>query len=503
MKRFGSFKPLDSVVSQDKLANLHVAVSSVSELTEEYPNNTIAVFIKADGIYDQGDVAVKKNGTWTKLKTHLATVGPVTNLRGFRLDKKVYLKYKSPADSVDNRGNITARWGKEIVVRKYGSVPTTEYDGTVVRVVTRKNVFNDNASQYLVDYIPDADKDSQWYYRVFVVADNGKIDYVHTAPGITIYDMPWSNVIEAVRNGHASKIFSVGDAFRLDDGNELVIADMTTRSPYRITLLLKYPRYMMPFDGVKGGYRLTRDTRVVARKTYYAWNPQSQKYEPEFLYSGTPITSSMRLYEAVWSGIASKGDGGRILNGCNRWSISDIRYWMNITSYASITSADKEFMRLHGGEITEEEFNDPSIIPDSKPMPPYLYLKRYQPDILECIATTTCKTSLPTVDGVNMEETKDKFFIPSYTEITGEKNNGAYAEGTQLALYAERLESGIHKHLVIDDGESSFVDTECFTRSPYLGDSSNGFQLLPTYGGEARLMMAKDDGSILVAFNIG
>lgn len=502
MKRFGSFKPLDSVVSQDKLSNLHVAVSSVSELTEEYPNNTIAVFTKADGIYEQGDVVVKKNGVWTRLKSHFVSVGPVTNLRGFRLDKKVYLKYKSPTDSVDNRGNITARWRKEIVVRKYGSAPTTEYDGTVVRVVTRKNVFNDNASQYLVDYIPDADKDSQWYYRVFVVADNGKIDYNNTAPGITIYDMPWSSVIEAVRDGQASKIFSVGDAFRLDDGNELVIANITTRSPYRITMLLRYPRYMMPFDGVKGQYRLTRDTRVVARKTYYTVDPSSPTgYSVASLYSGTPIT--IDLYEEVKAGISSKGDAGRITNGCNRWSISDIRYWMNLMNYSSVSSADKAFMRLHGGELTEEEFDNPSIIPNSKPIPPYLYLKRYQPDILGCIATTTCKTALPPVDGVNMEETQDKFFIPSYTEITGEKNNDKYSEGSQLELYSEGLETGVCKRLVVDGGETSFIEAACFTRSPYLGDSSNGFQLLPTYGGEARLMTAKTDGAILVAFNIG
>lgn len=503
MKRFGSFKPLDSVVSQDKLANLHVAVSSIAELTEEYPNNTIAVFTRADGDYSQGDVAIRRNGTWIKLTTSFASVGPVTNLRGFRLDKKVCLKYKSPADSADNNGSVTARWGKEIVVRKYGSSPTTEYDGTVVRVVVKKNLFNDNASQYLIDYIPDADGDSQWYYRVFVVADNGKIDYEHTTPGITIYDMPWSNVIEAVRNGQASKIFSVGDAFRLDDGNELVIANITKRSPYRITMLLRYPRYMMPFDGAKGGFRLTRDTRVVARKTYYVEDPSSPTgYRIEPLYSGTPITTD--LYEAVKAGISSKGDGGREANGCNRWSLSDIRYWMNITSYASISSADRVFMRLHGGELTAEEFNDPSIIPDSKPIPPYLYLKRYQPDILKCLSVTTCKTAIPVVDGVNTEETQDRFFIPSYTEITGEKNNGKYSEGSQFELYASGLETGNCSRMIVDAEGTSFVNNaECFTRSPYLGDASNGFQLLQTYGGEARLMTAKDDGAILVAFNIG
>ena len=47
MKRFGSFRPLDSVISTEDIRNLHLTVSTAAEL-DLHPNNTIAVFT-ADG----------------------------------------------------------------------------------------------------------------------------------------------------------------------------------------------------------------------------------------------------------------------------------------------------------------------------------------------------------------------------------------------------------------------------------------------------------------------
>ena len=520
MKRFGSFKPLDTVISSDVLSKLHVAVSSVTELTDAYPNNTIAVFTKPDGEFKQGDVAIKKNGIWSRLKTYLPTLGPVTELRGFRLDKRVYLKYKSPANRCDNRGNTIASWKKEIVVRKYGSQPTSELDGTVVRVIVKKDVFSKNASKYLVDYIPDADNDSQWYYRVFVQADNGTIDYNTTAPGITIHDMPWSNIIEAVRSGHAKEVFAVGDAFRLDDGNEMVVADITTRSPYRVTMLLRYPRYMLPFDTKKpSGFKYTRDTRAVARKTYRKYNPQTGEYDIKSLYVGAPIMEP--LYEDVKASLVNYGTAHRPDNGSNRWSTSDIRYWLNLTMYSGVTNADVDFMSSIGGILTEEQFENPSLIPDGTPIPPYLYLKKYIPDILECLVSTSNRTSVPVSDGTGLETTQERFFIPSITELTGITNGDKYAEGTQFELFSKGLETRSFQ-LLDPTSSNPFTSIDaCFTRSPYLMDpGSIGYNLVPA---EIQLYMAGDgsyyadwvsgtgisplvassNNGILVAFNIG
>lgn len=347
-----------------------------------------------------------------------------------------------------------------------------------------------------MDYIPDADNESKWYYRVFVQADNGTIDYSHTAPGITVYDMPWSNIIEAVREGHASKIFSVGDAFKLDDGNELVVANITTKSPYRITMLLRYPTYELPFDAVKGEFKITRDKRIQNRKNYYTLGPGG--YSTVYRLSGSVISDI--LYEDVGAAISTYGKAGRDTNGSNRWSTSDIRYWLNLTIPESVTEADKEFMRSFGGELTDEQMLSPETIPENIPIPPYLYLKRYIPDILNCLITTSCVTAIPPVDGINTETTKDRFFIPSITELTGSKNNGRFSEGQMFALYSSGLESLDHL-LLTSSSNVPENSVTCFTRSPYIAANDEGFRLLSTNGSDT--LSAGDNHGIFVAFNIG
>ena len=109
MKRFGSFKPIDEVISESSLWNLHLKVARKEDLMDR-PNNTVAVFTQTDGEFRAGDVVIKRNGTWVKLDLQRHKIGAVKKLRGFRLGKNVHLKWEGPLDIFDADGNSTDKY---------------------------------------------------------------------------------------------------------------------------------------------------------------------------------------------------------------------------------------------------------------------------------------------------------------------------------------------------------------------------------------------------------
>jgi len=521
MKRFGDFRPHDSVISSDNLLNLHIAVSSVAELNAK-PNNTIAVFTQDSGVYRSGDVVINRGDGkgWVTLQSTLPRLGPVTNLRGYRMNKRVYLKWKDPSNIYDNSGAKKCSWHHDVVIRKYGAAPQNILDGTVVRMIYDKDRYGAAGPRYLTDYVPDADNASKWYYRVFSVADNGIINYANSAPAITLSDMPWTEIIGLVREGKASSVFNVGDSWLFDDGNEMVVADISKTEPYRVTMLLKYSRYDLPFDVAKGQYFLTKDVKVDSKKSYYTKSGDS--FVKADYYSGTPIDGSDALDGNLYEQHAV--DTNRATNGSNRWSVSDLRFWMNNihtfnNSPVKIRPCIYDYLANIFG-ITTEIFvankatyisNLPSvasldedIFNNAGPLPPYFYLKRYCPEILDVIVSTSNKTYMPTCDGRKMETTEDYFFIPSITEVTGLSNNGNL-EGKRFGVFSEGILDGSFGHLYYDEDNSDYAYTgprSAFTRSANLLADRNGFEVLDSTGNSMKLT-AKDSRGVIIAFNIG
>lgn len=510
MKRFGSFRPLDSVISTEDIRNLHLTVSTAAEL-DLHPNNTIAVFTADDGIYKSGDVVINKgdgNG-WIKLVDSMSKVGPVTRLRGYKLDKRVYLKWRDPNDVYSNKGVLKCKWHHDIVVRKYGSTPQNEMDGTVVKIIYERNRYDSVGYRYLVDYVPDADGDSEWYYRVFTVTDNGTIDYSKTADAITVPEMPWSEIIYTIRSGNASNVFSVGDSWVLDDGNMVTIANISTTAPYRVTMMFRYSRYSMPFDTAKGNLVLTKDDRILSKKTYLDASGTRLSYISGTYITGTPLDGT--VYEQLTSS-SRRGESGN-----NRWSSSDVRYWLNLkpgsSGNISIRPCIYKYLeRIHnrseGSGASIKAFylqnltKEGSDISDIEPIPPYFYLKKYFPEILDVIVPTTCQTKLPICDGTSIETTIDDFFIPSITEVTG-KLNRTYAEGSQFGIFKEDVIDGNFLSVEHDlDGLPSFQSVSAWTRSAYLYDQSIGTKLLPT-NDDGSTIYANNSNGVIIAFNIG
>ena len=470
MKRFGSFKPIDEVISESSLWNLHLKVESREDLMDR-PNNTVAVFTKQDGEFRPGDVVIKRNGTWVKLNLQRQKIGAVKKLRGFRLGKNVHLKWEGPLDVFDTDGNPIVKLDRIIIVRKYGSAPENEMDGTIAYISYKKDQFNSYGSGYYIDTVPDADEDADWYYRAFAVAENGYTDY--TSPALKITDMTWDGICESIRSGTVSDYFEVGDVVRIaNESNELdlVVASINTatlrgqEAPKSLTFMMRYPESVI-FDVDKGPYFKTKDT-VALNKTYYIYDGVGN-YEPIRLTPGTAITGT--LYEA--NTIA------RAENGTNRWSASDIRAWCNNARQFVYTEVVQDY-------INAVESKTGVITP-----PPFDYIASLDPDLANAIVETACITAKPAIDTTGTETTYDWFFIPSITELTGSKN-GNYIEGVQFKLFSSGTDFPV----------------KTMTRSAYQAsvsqDAGINIRAINAAGGVVT-DIAKNIGSCFIAFSIG
>ena len=469
MKRFGSFKPIDEVMSESSLWSLHLKVSSKEDLMDR-PNNTVAVFTMADGEFRAGDVVIKKNGTWVKLDLQRRKIGAVKKLRGFRLGKNVHLKWEGPLDIFDADGNSIVKLDRVIIVRKYGSAPENEMDGTVVYISYKKDQFNSYKSDYYIDTVPDADGDADWYYRAFAVAENGYTDY--TSVPLKITDMTWDSIREAIQKGNVTDYFEVGDVLRISNEAQtldLTIASINTatlrgqESPKSLTFMFKYPDPVI-FDVNKGDFFKTKDTTAL-NKTYYSYN--GIKYEPIRLTPGTAITGT--LYEANTT--------ARAENGTNRWAASDIRAWCNNViafNYKEVVHDYMDAVRAKTG-----------ILPPT----PFDYISSIEPELANAITETSCISAKPSIDTTGSETTYDWFFIPSITELTGSKN-GNYLEGVQFRLFSSGIDFPVRT----------------MTRSAYQANVSQdaGINILNiNASGGVVTGYAKDVGNCYIAFSIG
>lgn len=470
MKRFGSFKPIDEVISESSLWNLHLKVSSREDLMDR-PNNTVAVFTQADGEFRPGDVVIKKDGTWVKLDLQRHKIGAVKKLRGFRLGKNVHLKWEGPLDVCDSDGNPLVKLDRVIIVRKYGSAPNDEMDGTIAYISYRQDQFSAYKSGYYIDTVPDADGDADWYYRAFAVAENGYTDY--TSQAFKVTDMTWDTVCEAIRAGKVANYFEVGDTIKITNGVkelELTVASINTallrgqESPKSLTFIFRYPDRII-FDVDKGNYFKTKDT-VALNKTYYIYDGVGN-YTPIYPTPGTAITET--LYEA--------NTVARAENGSNRWYNSDIRAWCN------------NVQAFVYREVVDDYIQAIEAKTGAQAATPFDYIAALDYDLSNAIKETTCTTAKPAIDSAGIDTTFDWFFLPSLTELTGNRN-GSYIEGTQFRLFSTKID------------EPYRTMTRSAYQSTVSQDAGINIQALNVAGGVVT-DVAKNLNNCYIAFSIG
>ena len=112
--------------------------------------------------------------------------------------------------------------------------------------------------------------------------------------------------------------------------------------------------------------------------------------------------------------------------GNNCWSVSNIRQWLN-----SSGAAGSWFNAQHRYDATPTLDNvsgEDGIYSDAPG-----FLAGFSADILQHFTDITNITAKSKLDGSGSEETVDKVFLPSYTEMYGSNNNGI-AEGIYLSL---------------------------------------------------------------------
>lgn len=120
------------------------------------------------------------------------------------------------------------------------------------------------------------------------------------------------------------------------------------------------------------------------------------------------------------------GINARAERGNNRWSVSNIRQWLN-----SSGAANEWFTAQHEYDeapTTDKVFNEPGAYADEPG-----FLAGFSPEVLQHFTNITNITALCNADGDGSETTVDKVFLPSYTEM-GFGNNNEIAEGTHLSV---------------------------------------------------------------------
>ena len=132
-------------------------------------------------------------------------------------------------------------------------------------------------------------------------------------------------------------------------------------------------------------------------------------------------------------------DSNRKNGGNNRWSVSNIRQWLN-----SSGAAGSWFTAQHEYDAAPTYASEPG------------FLAGFSANVLQHFTDITNITALCTADGGGSEETVDKVFLPSYTEI-GFGSNNKIAEGSHLSVRYPDDNSRIKR----------IADGIYWTRSPY------------------------------------
>lgn len=171
---------------------------------------------------------------------------------------------------------------------------------------------------------------------------------------------------------------------------------------------------------------------------------------------------ALKCFDATESG----GNSDRQNYGNNRWSLSNLRQWLN-------KSGTNWFVAQHGY--------------DRAPASSYVwsgynaynteagFLTGFSPQFLAAILKTTVTTAIPSVDGGNSETTTDSFFLASKAEV-GLGAEGSITEGTLLALFNSNNSSRqctCTPQAITNSNYTSNPKTSdywsWFLRSPYAG----------------------------------
>jgi hypothetical protein len=446
MKRFGLHKAFDEVVAAHEVGSIHIKIKKFSELAE-IPTQRVAMFIGNDGEYRTGDVIIKDGeGNWLKVNPGSEPIAPVTRLRCRRVGSRVVIRWKDPDDTYDSNMNKLTGWSRTVLVRKYGSEPVSILDGTHVYTNFKRNRFNTSSNEFYADSVPIGDTTIPLYYKAFAISEHGYI--ANDSVAVEVSAMPWSEISETIKNGYGSGIFDAGDVLVLTNadesksleliclGNDCTESAKRVTSPHTIAFGFRYLYDKSAYDAPSSytdpetadgySYKRTKDKYSTAGKTYYLPRYVSGAIA-SFRRVGISIGSSLSgaiYYERI--------PETRAANGNYRWNLSDLR-----------------------AKLNSEEAGSPIDI-----------IRSIDLEFADIITDTVVPTRKHVLDGSGTEESVDKFFIPSITEVFGTPNGGEKNfEGTHFPYFETET-----PEMFVKMSDSSLVTSGWHTRSGVLDD---------------------------------
>lgn len=268
----------------------------------------------------------------------------------------------------------------------------------------------------------------------------------------TLRPTSWSGVQSIVRNGLASKVFSIGDQLTCQrDGTNLVwdiigIDHDTPADPqYTHSMTLQLHDTLstrMQADSPEALYYA--ESELAAGTYHFAIDSASYQFALSdnvpaggqliLAYSGgSPSTISIASTKggaATGSIAVTSGSGGttltavnspqRMKHGSNRYKESSLRQWLNSDGAAgSVWSPQNNFDRPPTWAATTAGF-----------------MNGMDADFLAVIGNTKITVAKNTVtDGGGFETLDDKFFLPSRSEVYGGLENSV-SEGTPYPYYS-------------------------------------------------------------------
>ena len=160
------------------------------------------------------------------------------------------------------------------------------------------------------------------------------------------------------------------------------------------------------------------------------------------------MTKNIIRYAAFDAKESNNTDSNRKNNGNNRWSVSNIRQWLNSDGAAgSWWSAQHEY---DAPPIAANVYDAAGAYADAPG-----FLAGFSANVLQHFTDITNTTALHSVDGGGTETTVDKVFLPSNTEMGLENNS----EGSHLSVRYPDNNSRIKQW----NGSNDIY----YTRSPY------------------------------------
>ena len=149
-------------------------------------------------------------------------------------------------------------------------------------------------------------------------------------------------------------------------------------------------------------------------------------------HSGYPSNSTTIITEkiiklACFDATESGGNSQRQSYGNNRYSLSNLRQWLN-KSGTGWYQAQHSYDRAPSNSYVWNGYNEY----DGEAG----FLTGFSPEMLAAILTTTLTVAKPTTDGGGSETVQDKVFLLSMAEVGLGSENGI-SEGSKLALFSD------------------------------------------------------------------